>query len=240
MVATPIRRPRQPTRRSGAQGNSPPSTLAYGLLIIGIAAISARKTAETEDLAKQLIAVADEHRFAFFSGCGQILQGWALAQHGNGQAAVQRIREGLSAAEATGWRSHEPGFLGLLAEALALAGAVDDGLTVLAEALGTAEESGARGADAELHRLRGDLLQRLPSSDSTQVEACFRTALAVAHEQGTRGYELRAAVSLARLLNTQGRRAEARDILAPVYTRFTEGFDTQDLKEAKALLGELA
>jgi predicted ATPase len=163
-----------------------PHTLAYALLIIGIAAISARKTAETEDLAKQLIAVADEHRFAFFSGCGEIFQGWALAQRGHGHAAVQRIREGLSAAEATGWRSREPGFLGLLAEALALAGAVGDGLTVLAEALATAEESGARGADAELHRLRGDLLQRLPLSDSTQVEACFRTALAVAHEQGTR------------------------------------------------------
>ena len=216
-----------------------PHTLAYALLIIGVVAISARKTAETEDLAKQLIAVADEHRFAFFSGCGQIFQGWALAQRGIGHAAVQRIREGLSAAEATGWRSHEPGFLGLLAEALELAGAAGDGLTVLAEALATAEKSGARGADAELHRLRGDLLRRLPSSDSTQVEVCFRTALAVAHEQGTRGYELRAAVSLTRLLGAQGRRAEARDVLRPAYSGFTEGFDTPDLQEAKTLLEEL-
>jgi class 3 adenylate cyclase/predicted ATPase len=214
-----------------------PHTLAYGLLIIGIAAISARKTAETEDFARQLITVADEHRFAFFSGCGEIFQGWALAQRGYGQTAVQRIRGGLAAAEATGWRSHEPGFLGLLAEALALAGAVRDGLTVLTEALATAEESGARGADAELHRLRGDLLWRLASSD--QVEACFRTALAVAHEQGTRGYQLRAAVSLTRLLSAQGRRAEARDVLRPVYSGFTEGFDTPDLREAKTLLDEL-
>ena len=216
-----------------------PHTLAYALLIVGIAAISARNTAAAEDLAKQLIAVADEHRFAFFSGCAQIFQGWALAQRGNGRAAVQRIREGLSAAEATGWRSHEPGFLGLFAEALALAGSVGDGLAILAEALATAEESGARGADSELQRLRGDLLQRLPSSDSTQVEGCFRTALAIAHEQGTRGYELRAAVGLTRLLCAKGRGAEARDVLGPVYAGFTEGFDTPDLQEAKTLLDKL-
>jgi predicted ATPase len=123
-----------------------------------------------------------------------------------------------------------------LAEALALTGAISDGLTVLAEALATAEASGARGADAEIHRLRGELLRRLSSPNSTEVEACFRTALAVAREQGTHGYELRATISLARLLSEQGRRAETRDVLAPVYRLFTEGFDTPDLKEATALL----
>ena len=90
-----------------------------------------------------------------------------------------------------------------------------------------------------MHRLRGDLLRRLPSPEITKVEACFRRALAVACEQGTRGFELRAAVSLARLLSELGRCAEARDLLAPVYGRFTEGFDTPDLKEAKALLDAL-
>jgi tetratricopeptide (TPR) repeat protein len=216
-----------------------PHTLAYALLIMGMAAISARKTAEAEELANELVALSDEHRFAFFSGFGQIFQGWALAQRGHGHAAVQRIREGLSAAEATGWRSHEPGLLGLLAEALALTGAIDDGLTVLAEALATAEESGARGADTELHRMRGELLRRLPLPDATEVEACFRAALAVAREQGTHGYELRAAVSLARLLSKQGRRTKARDVLAPVYSWYTEGFDTPDLQEAKTLLEAL-
>jgi class 3 adenylate cyclase/predicted ATPase len=214
-------------------------TLAYALLIIGLVAISARETAETEGLANELVALSDEHRFAFFSGFGQIFQGWGLAQRGQGQAAVQRIREGFAAAEATGWRSHEPGFHGLLAEALALTGAIEEGLTVLAGALAAAEASGARGADAELHRLRSDLLRRLPSPEWTEVEGCFRSALAVAREQGTRGFELRAAVSLARLLSDRGRRDEARDVLAPVYGWFTEGFDTEDLKEAKALLEEL-
>jgi hypothetical protein len=90
-----------------------------------------------------------------------------------------------------------------------------------------------------LHRLRGDLLGRLPSPDWTEMEASFRSALAVAREQGTRGFELRAAVSLARLLSSQGRREEASDLLSPVYGWFTEGFGTPDLKEAKALLDEL-
>jgi predicted ATPase len=202
-------------------------------------AIAARKTAETEELANELVALSEEHRFAFFSGFGQIFQGWALAQRGQGQAAAQRIREGFAAAEATGWRSHEPGFHGLLAEALALTGAIEEGLTILAGALADAKASGARGADAELHRLRGDLLRRLPSPEWTEVESCFGRALAVARKHGTRGFELRAAVSLARLLRDRGRRDEAREVLAPVYGWFTEGFGAPDLREAKALLEAL-
>jgi predicted ATPase len=99
--------------------------------------------------------------------------------------------------------------------------------------------SPARGAGTEIHRLRGELTGRLPHPDPAKAEESFRTALAIAREQGTRGYELRAATSLARLWGEQGRRGEARDLLAPVYGWFTEGFDTQDLKEAKRLLDEL-
>jgi predicted ATPase len=106
--------------------------------------------------------------------------------------------------------------------------------------LAEAEASGTHWADAELHRLRGDLLTRLPPNDWADVETCFRNAVSVAREQGTRGFELRAAVSLARLLHAQGRRDEARELLVPIYGWFTEGFDTADLKEAKTLLDELA
>ena len=120
-----------------------------------------------------------------------------------------------------------------------MTGAIEEGLTVLLEALDAAEASGARGADAELHRLRGNLLQRLPSPDWTEVERCLRTALSIARAQGTRGFELRAAISLARLLSDRGRRDEARDVLAPVYGWFTEGFGASDLREAKALLDAL-
>jgi len=128
----------------------------------------------------------------------------------------------------------------MLAEALALAGKTEEGLPALDDALAKAAVSGAKGWNAEIHRLRGELTGRLPYPDPAKAEDSFRTALAIAREQGTRGYELRAATSLARLWGRQGRRDEARDLLAPVYGWFTEGFDTADLKEAKALLDTLA
>ena len=141
--------------------------------------------------------------------------------------------------EATGSRVATPFYLALLAEALALAGKIEEGLAALDDALAKAAVSGVRGWDAEIHRLRGELTGRLPHPDPAKAEDSFRTALAVAREQGTRGYELRAATSLARLWRDQGQRTEARDLLAPLYASFTEGFATPDLKEAKALLEEL-
>jgi predicted ATPase len=145
----------------------------------------------------------------------------------------------LAAFEATGARSTTPLYRTLLAEALALAGKIEEGLATLDDALAQAAASGEHGSSAEIHRLRGEITGRLSHPDPPKAEDSFRTALAIAHEQGTRGYELRAAVSLARLRRDQGRYAEARDLLAPVYGWFTEGFATPDLKEAKALLDEL-
>jgi predicted ATPase len=153
---------------------------------------------------------------------------------------IALIRDGLAATEATGNRSNTPLYLALLAEALAFAGKIEDALAALDDALAEAAVTGVRGRDAEIHRLRGELTGRLPYPDPAKAEDSYRTALAIAREQGTRGYELRAATSLARLWRDQGRRTEARDLLAPVYGWFTEGFDTADLKEAKALLEELA
>ena len=145
----------------------------------------------------------------------------------------------MAAFEATGARSTTPLYRTLLAEALALAGKIEEGLATLDDALAQAAASGEHGSSAEIHRLRGEITGRLSHPDPPKAEDSFRTALAIAHEQGTRGYELRAAVSLARLRRDQGRYAEARDLLAPVYGWFTEGFATPDLKEAKALLDEL-
>jgi predicted ATPase len=214
----------------------PYHSLGLGLHLIGMTAIAARRISEAQELGSEAVTVGNEHGLPTILGTGLILQGWSLVRLGANAAAVDGIRNGIALAR---YHSYKPIFLGLLAEALALTGKIEEGLAVLTEAMAMAEAAGARGNDAELYRLRGDLLRRLPSPDWTEVEACFRTALTVARKQGTRGFELRAAVSLARLLSDQGRRNEARDLLAPVYGWFTEGFDTPDLKEAKALLDEL-
>jgi predicted ATPase len=215
-------------------------TLAYAFLFAGMAAVFARDVATVHAYGNDCVALASEHGFPYWAAFGRVLQGWADAQRDEATTGIARIRDGLAAAEATGARVTTPSFLTLLAEALALAGKIEEGLATLDDALAQAAVSGVRGWDAEIHRLRGELTGRLPYPDPPKAEDSFHTALAIAREQGTRGYELRAATSLARLWRDQGRRAEARDLLAPVYGWFTEGFDTADLKEAKALLDELS
>jgi predicted ATPase len=215
-------------------------TLAHALCYAGRAAVFARDVATACTHSNDCVAIASEHGFAHWAALGRILQGWAVAQRGEATTGIARIRDGIAAAEATGSRISTPNHLTRLAEALALAGKIEEGLAALDDALAQAAISGARGWDAEIHRLRGELTARLPYPDPAKAENSFRTALAIAREQGTRGYELRAATSLARLWREQGRQTEARDLLAPLYGWFTEGFDTADLRDAKALLDELA
>ena len=185
------------------------------------------------------VALTSEHGLSHWGTYGRILQCWADAQKGQAKKGIARIRDGMAAYEATGARVYAPLFLTLLGEALALAGKLEEALTALDDASAKAAGSGVRGWDAEIHRLRGELTLRLPYRDPAKAEDSFRTALAIAREQGTRGYELRAAMSLARLWREQGRRGEARELLTPLYGSFTEGFDTPDLKEARTLLSEL-
>jgi predicted ATPase len=214
-------------------------TLASALSWAGIAAVFAREVATVCAHSNDCVTVASEHGFTLWAARGRILQGWADAQRGEATTGIARIRDGLAAFEATGSRASTPFYLALLAEALALAGKIEEALVALDDALAQAAASGERGWDAEIHRLRGELTARLPYPDPAKAEDSFRTALAIAREQGGRGYELRAATSLARLWREQGRQGEARDLLAPVYSSFTEGFDTADLKDAKRLLDEL-
>jgi predicted ATPase len=134
---------------------------------------------------------------------------------------------------------YQPYFLGLLAEAYGADGHPDAGLHALAEALTVMDDTGVRSYAAELYRLKGALLLQQVVPDAAQAEACFHQALDVARQQQARSWELRATTSLARLWQSQGKRQEAYDVLAPVYGWFTEGFDTADLQEAQALLEEL-
>jgi predicted ATPase len=146
----------------------------------------------------------------------------------------------LAAVVATGQTLSQPLHLVLLAEAAGYVGQVEEGLRRLAEALTAFEASGRGDWLAEAYRLQGELLLRQALPDATQAEACFHQALAVARCQQAKSWELRAAMSLSRLWHQQGKRAEARELLAPIYGWFTEGFDTADIQDAKALLETLS
>jgi len=150
------------------------------------------------------------------------------------------MHQGLAAILATGQMLARPRGLVLLAEATGYTGQVEEGLRLVAEALAALETSGQGDLLAEAYRLQGELLLRQALPDASQAEACFQQALAVARRQQAKSWELRVALSLSRLWQGQGKRAEARELLAPVYGWFTEGFDTPDLQEASALLTALA
>jgi predicted ATPase len=190
---------------------------------------------------KAALAQSAKYGFRMWLGLGTVNYGWALAEQGHLAEGIQQMRAGLAELRSAGCMSclYRPHYLGLLARALADAGEVDEGLRVLAEALAAAADIGERAHEAELHRLRGELLLMGPG-DEAQAEACYARALDVARGQSARSLELRAAMSLGRLWQAQGRTGEARQMLTEVYGWFTEGFDTCDLKEAKALIGGLA
>jgi predicted ATPase len=150
------------------------------------------------------------------------------------------MRQGLAAIRAMGQKLSLPAYLARLAEACGNSGQAEEGLRLLVEALGHVDHTGERYYEAEVYRLKGELLLRQAVPDAPQAEACFQRALVVARRQQAKSWELRVALSLSRLWQQQGKRAEARQILAEVYGWFTEGFDTPDLQEAKVLLDELA
>ena len=186
------------------------------------------------------IALSGEQGSAQWFARGTILRGWALAWRGQGAEGLAQMCQGLSAFRATGAEINRTYFLALLAEGYRGTGKVKEGLSVLAEALAAAHNSGERYCEAELLRLKGELLLLQSADQHAEAEAYFHQALAIARRQQAKSWELRAAMSLGRLWQQQGKRTEAYDLLAPIYGWFTEGFDTADLQEAKALLEELA
>jgi predicted ATPase len=190
--------------------------------------------------AEALIALSREHGFLYFVGIGTLQRASALTEQGQLQEGIAEMRAILEAMRAEGAVVGLPMVLAMLAEAHGKAGQTEEGLALLDEAQGLVAKTREREYEAEVHRLEGDLLLARSPSDEAQAQASFREALEVARRQSAKSWELRAATSLARLWQRQGKRDEARDLLAPVYAWFTEGFDTKDLRDAKALLEELA
>ena len=187
-----------------------------------------------------MMALSSKHGFLFHLGSGAFWRAWALTLLGQldeGIAGLRAVRDGVRRSRS---KIGLPGLLTCLAGALGQAGQADEGLAILAEAQAVMASTGERTGEAILYRVRGDLLLAHPKPDLAQAEAAYREALEVALRQSAKSYELQAAMSLAALWQGQGRNEEARDLLQPVYDWFTEGFDTKDLKDAKALLEELA
>jgi predicted ATPase len=185
-----------------------------------------------------LLSLADEYGFGLWRASGKFMHGWVLAAGGSVDEGIGLIREGISLTKETG----NPGrcyALALLAEAHEKAGQIDKGLHALNEASQVIAATGERNWEAEVCRLKGELLLRQGEAEG-EAEACFRQALDVTRRQEAKSLELRATVSLSRLWRRQGKEKEGRTLLKGVYDWFTEGFDTVDLQEAKALIDELA
>jgi predicted ATPase len=207
------------------------SVSARLLLLVG-------DNASLDQRADQLAAVATEQGFPHWRAEGTIFRGWAKVKNGDVSQGISLLRNGAAAYRATGAELWMPHYIALLAEACEIAGQVEEAGALLDDALQISERTGERWLAAELNRHKGQLLLRQGHTEA--AEELYRKALSIAEEQGAKLWELRASASLARLRRDQGRRAEARDLLAPVYGWFTEGFDTPDLKDAKALLDERA
>ncbi len=216
-----------------------PLTLAGALNFASLLHMLRREAHAGQEQAEANIALATEHTLAQYAPQGRFILGWALAAQGQGEEGVTLMRQGVADVLATENRMAPPALLPVLAEALGALGQVDAGLHMVAEALELTEQTEARWYEAETHRIKGALMLRQAVPDAAQAETCFQQALDIARRQEAKSWELRAATSLARLWQSQGKRQDAYDLLAPVYEWFTEGFDTVDLIEAKPLLDEL-
>jgi predicted ATPase len=195
-----------------------------------------------QEQAEAVLGVSAEQGLTFWAAYGAVMLGWALVMQGQGAEGIVQLHQGVAAWRATGAALGQTYFLALLAEAYGQVGQTEAGLSVLAEALVAASCTGEQFYAAELHRLKGEVLRAQADKEHTfcEAEVCFRQALAVARRQQAKSLELRAAMSLSRLWQQQGKGDAARHLLAGIYHWFTEGFDSADLQEAKALLAAMS
>jgi predicted ATPase len=223
-----------------AQELAHPFSLTYALIFAALGHQFRREAHAAHVQAEASCALAGEQGFAFFVAFGTVLRGWTLAQQGQNDAGILKMHEGMAACRTTGAEADRPYMLTLVAEAYGRGRRYDEGLAMLEEALALVDQSEERYWEAEIHRLKGELLLARSAENQIEGEACLHKALDVARRQQAKSLELRAAMSLSRLWQRQGKHTEARQLLAPIYGWFTEGFDTADLQEARALLEELS
>jgi predicted ATPase len=216
-----------------------PHSLAGAECFLGIVQQWRHETRAAQETAERLVALSALHGLGLWLALGIFQRGRALAERGLNEEGIGRMEEGLAALRATGTEIGRPYWLSLMVEACIESSRFGDGLRALADAQVAVDETEGHQPEADIYRLRGELLLKQNDSSVEEAETCFRRAIEIASKQSAKSYELRATMSLARLLAKQGRHDEARGMLAEIYNWFTEGFDTADLKDAKALLDEL-
>ena len=221
-----------------ARMQSHPRTLAMATQFAGHLYLFRREPDAVVEHCRTLTSLAGEYGFPFYRALAEILAGCAAIQHGEGAQAVESIKRGIDAWQSLGSGLAVPWFLGELAEGWRSIGCCDEALNVVSDALRQSERSGERQFAAELYRIAGTAM--MTQGKSVEAENSFRRAIEIARAQGARMWELRTTTSLASVLAKQGKRAEARTMLAKIYGWFTEGFELADLEDAKALLDELA
>jgi predicted ATPase len=216
------------------------TTLTYALFHLALDNIHYGNYTAANAAADELIALANAKGTPYFKAMGIAARGWLFARIGKASDAIRAIASGMDILRSTGASLYEPVHLWHLALAYAELDQPDDARRCINDAIEKVERSNERWAEAEVNRIAGEIALKSLAPDTEKAEKYFDRALAVARQQQTNSWELRAATSLARLCHSQGKVQQPRELLAPVYGWFTEGFDTLDLREAKALLAELA
>jgi class 3 adenylate cyclase/predicted ATPase len=224
-----------------AQASPHPLSMAQALGMVATLHEVRREIRLTREWAEKTVAYATEQGIPYWSTFAAIQRDWTLAEQSRTGAGIAQMRQSMELYQATGAMLGASRFVTLLAEMYGKSGQIAAGLDLLTEALARVDTMGERYYEAELQRLKGELLWRQDEADAASAaDACFRLSLAIARRQSAKSWELRTAISLARLWRAQGKRREARELLAPIYDWFTEGFETADLQDAKRLLAELS
>jgi DNA-binding winged helix-turn-helix (wHTH) protein/predicted ATPase len=216
---------------------SEPHTLCRSFLFAAMLHHLRRDSRSAQQCAEAAIAVSGEHNLVMYHGYATITRAWAMIDQGFEETSIENMREGLAARQATGTELMRPHLLAQIAEVLGKTHQSQEGLRVLEDALAITDRTGERYYEAELYRLKGELLL---IEGTNQVEQCFRQSIEIARRQEAKSLEVRASTSMARLYRDQGRREQARNLLSAIYGTFTEGFDSADLREAKALLDDVS